>query len=146
MRRGYSLLECMLAIGLLGLVVLSISGLVLSGQASMVHSLEGSRGSQATEAEMAYLKGLPFATLVGYISSPPAPKTLTFDQVPVVVECAVQRLDPNPGAPDYNLLRLGVTATWQENRNLEAGEKKISLGRTDSQATLESVVAPEARF
>ncbi len=43
MRQGYSLLECVMAIGLLGLVVLSMSGLFLSSQASAVHSLEGSQ-------------------------------------------------------------------------------------------------------
>lgn len=135
-----------MAIGLLGLVVLSMSGLFLGSQASAVHSLEGSRGSQVAEAEMAYLKGLPWTTLIGYISTPPAPKTVKSDDVDLVVEATVERLDPSPASPDYNLLRLSVTATWQENRNLDVGEKRVSIGRTDSKANLQSVVGPEARF
>jgi hypothetical protein len=135
-----------MAIGLLGLVVLSVSGLFLGGQASMVHSLEGSRGSQVAEAEMAYLKGLPWATLSGYVTTPPAPKLVRSDEVDVTVEVSAERLDPSPGAPDYDLVRLHVTTTWQENRNLEMGEKRVSLGRTDSKAYLQSVVGPEARF
>ena len=95
-----------MAIGLLGLVVLSMSGLFLGSQASAVHSLEGSRGSQVAEAEMAYLKGLPWTTLTAYVSTPPAPKTVKSDDVDLVV-------DPPPGY----ILRASWCRPWRERES-----------------------------
>lgn len=145
-RRGYSLLECMVALSLLTVVVLALAGLFLSGQASTGHSLEGSRGSQVAESELTGLKSRPFASLVGYIATPPAPRVLLQDGVEFRVETEVRRLDNSPTSPEYDLLRLQVRVSWQENRRLEVSERQVGLKRVESQAVLCSVVGPESRF
>ncbi len=145
-QRGYSLLECMVALSLLTVVVLAMAGLFLSGQASTGHSLEGSRGAQVAESELAGLKSRPFASLVGYITTPPAPRSVQQDGVEFRVETEVRRLDSSPASPDYDLLRLQVRVSWQENRRLEVSERQAGLKRVESQAVLYSVVGPESRF
>ena len=146
MRRGSFLLECMLAIGLMGFLVLAVAGLFLGGQGSQVHTLEGSRGSQVAEEEMAHLKGLPFDTLCNWIATPAPPKQVTVDGMDLRIENQVQRVNSNPSSPDYNLLNLRVQVAWSGNRNLEVDEKRVALARTESLARLDCVVGPAARF
>ena len=136
----------MVALGLMAVVTLTIASLFLGGQASTVHSLEGSRGSQMAELEMSQLKGLPFAQLEAYIANPPAPRQTKLDDCDFQVESRVERIDPAPGQPDYDLLRLQVKVHWQENRQLAVSEQHQRLKRVQGQFELRSLVAPEARF
>ena len=146
MKKGYSLLECMVALGLMAVVTLTIASLFLGGQASTVHTLEGSRGSQVAELEMSHLKGLPFAELEALITTPAAARQEKLDNCDFQVESRVSRVNPAVGQPDYDLLRLQVKVSWQENRQLTVSEKNQQLKRVGAEFELRSLVAPEARF
>ncbi len=62
------------------------------------------------------------------------------------VESRVSRVNPAVGQPDYDLLRLQVKVSWQENRQLTVSEKNQQLKRVGAEFELRSLVAPEARF
>ena len=146
MSRGYSLLECIVALGLVAVVVLLMGGLFLGGQAAGSHSLEGSRGSQVAELEITRLKGLSSAQLESHLTTPPAPRSLMIDDQSFVIHSNVERLDPSPASPEYALLRLRVRVVWQQQRQISLSEEQSQLKRVDTETGLQAVVAPEARF
>ena len=146
MKQGYSLLECIVALGLMTVISLTMASLFLGGQATTNHTLEGSRGSQLAELEMSHLKGLPFAELESYTITPPEMQQQKLDDLDFQVHSRVERLNPTPGHPDFDLLRLEVTVNWQENRQLAVSEKHNQLKRVQGEAHLRSLVAPGARF
>lgn len=142
-RRGFSLLEVLISLGLLGLVLTVVIGLFLSSYSVAASSTGSTVAGQLASNEMTRLKGQDFAVLVGRVGGAPQTTAVTQNGIEYGVRHEVRRLgDLTGNALDQNVLQLIVRIYWQDTavlaeRGLDADRRKAHEVYLESQVGLE---------
>jgi len=141
--KGFSLLEVLISLGLLGLVLTVVIGLFLSSYSVAASSTGSTVAGQLASNEMTRLKGLDFAELVGRAGGAPQTTLMRQNGVEYGVRNEVKRLRDRTGdALDQNVLQLIVRVYWQDTavlaeRGLDAERRKAHEVYLESQVGLE---------
>lgn len=140
--RGFSLAEAIIAISVLGLVMMTLGGLLTSGLASSDKGEEGISAVHLAESEMGRMKARPYAEILALSGTTSSTTITATDGREYQCSLSVNPLDvtgsdaPNP---DGKVLRLTVTLNWIEQTALGTGGT-----RSDRPASLvlDSVIGP----
>lgn len=144
MRRwGFSLLEVLISLGLLGLVLTVVIGLFLSSYSVAASSSAMTVAGQLAGNEMAALKSKSFAALQSQVTTPVGPRKVMLNGIEYLVASTVGSLKNKTGVPeDQNVLQIIVTISWQDTavldeRGLDAQNRKAHVVHLESQVGLE---------
>lgn len=142
--RGFSLAEAIIAISILGLVMMTLGGLLTSGLASSDKGEEGISAVHLAESEMGRLKARPYAEILALLGTTSSKTITATDGREYQCSLTVNPLNDSGSAapnPAGKVLQLSVTLHWSEQTALGGGgtrsERPASL-------VLESVVGPGA--
>ena len=145
-RGGFTLLEVVLVVGLLGSISLAVIGFFLASGVSSQFGLTRARAAYVAETEMTRLKLAGYPTLVSYVGSPPAPINLSDGPQTYQEQVSVTRLNSTVGTAEYDLLRVTLLLTWSENKSFEVQSDRALTAATQSTYQMNSVVAQEAQY
>lgn len=147
---GFSLAEVIVCLGLLGLVLLTIAGLVTSSLSLQDKGGEQVVAAHLAEAELNKYKARPYQEIEAFIASPPAPIMRSVESKDYNCTLVVSRLSDEgalrPTLPStLNLdslkpiLRLTLKIDWQENTSLGQGGTRI---KRPASLELYSLISP----
>lgn len=142
-RRGFSLVEVLISLGLLGLVLTVVIGLFLSSYSVASSSTGTTVAGQLASNEMTRLKGLDFAILQARVGGAPQTTAMTQNGIEYGVRNEVHKLRERTGDPlDEKVLQLIVRVYWQDTavlaeRGLDADQRKAHEVYLESQVGLE---------
>ena len=142
--RGFSILETMVALGLLAFITLSIMALFLSAR-TMGSKGEGSvLAANLADSELDSWKAKGFASIEALEAAPESYERIYHGQT-YEVEATAVRLSSTPGDPGHGVFHLTVTLEWEEKKQLaDPGKKLLSVGQTTSRLEVESLVSEVA--
>lgn len=144
-RPGFSLIEVLISLGLLGMVLTVVIGLFLSSYSVASSSSGTTVAGQLASNEMTRLKGQSYDSLKARVGDPPQTTAVTQNTIEYGVRNEVRRLSdhitsPQPG--DDRVLQLIVRVYWQDTavldeRGLDADKRKTHEVYLESQVSLE---------
>ena len=142
-RGGFSLLEVLVSLGLLGLILTVVIGLFLSSYSVSASSSSLTVAGQLGAGELARLKSRTYTDLKSLIGGTSAPRKLVQNGVEYELLSTVSSLKDKTGdTADTDLLQLVVTVSWKDTaaldeRGLNAKERKAHVVHLESQVGLE---------
>ena len=143
---AFSLVEVILALTIFVLTSLALIGLFLSSRANAQVGMNHVEAGTLAQAEVQKFKLQPYGTLVGYIATPPAPYSLTYQDVPYNLTLTVSRLDNIPGTAEYDMLDLKLLITWQQKKALQLDDNHTQVQQSQTTMDMHAVVGPEGRY
>lgn len=147
---GFSLAEVIVCLGLLGLVLITVAGLVTSSLSLQDKGGEQLVAAHLAEAELNNYKARPYQEIEALIASPPAPIIRSIESKDYHCTLAVSRLSDEgslrPTLPStLNLdslkpiLRLTLKVDWQESTALGQGGTRT---KRPASLVLYSLISP----
>ncbi len=142
-RGGFSLIEVLISLGLLGMVLTVVIGLFLSSYSVASSSSGTTVAGQLASNEMTRLKGLDFASLKARVGGPSQTTAVTQNTIEYGVRNEVHSLKERTTlTEDENVLQIIVRVYWQDTaaldeRGLDADQRKAHEVYLESQVGLE---------
>lgn len=145
LRRGFNLLEVVLALGLLSFILLSIMGVFLTAGASGSYGRASVDAVNLAERELYSWKAKDFVELEALVGNPQVYQ-LSHKNKDYDVEISAARLSANVADPEYRMLNLSTNLTWQEKKSLAQDENQSAVQETQTQFRLDTVVSGTGQF
>lgn len=139
--RGFSLAEAIIAIAVLGIIVLTLGGLITSALVSNDKGEEGIAAVHVAESEMSRWKSRPYSELFALSGQTTAPLSRSSHGREYQCFFTVNPLPPASMNPGGKVLCLTVKVEWKESTTLGAGGTRIER---PASLVLESAVGPGA--
>jgi len=137
-RNGFSLVEVVFAVGILAIVLLLLIGLMVTATTGSGSNHETVVGMALAESEIDRWKRESFTFLEDSLGSNLSMETA--DGRPHDIEMRIERMDTVAGSPDFDVLRLVATITW-ESRTIDPGTRK-----REGRVRLETQICGGARY
>lgn len=136
-QRGFTLLEVIVAVGILAVVTLIVVGVILTAQLGGTSTHETTVATSLAEGYVDELKRGSFSLLEDAIAAPIV-ASRDIDGREHQLSTEVSRLSVDPSDPDHRVLHLDCTVSWQ-GRAVEGKERQARV-------RLHTHVAAAARY
>ena len=146
MRRGFSIAEVMIAIGIVSALAISLIGLFLSARIATESGDHRTKALALSEEALLRYKAETYAKLQDYLSSPPPSINVVSNGINFSTAAEFERLDSSSSSPEYNLIQITTTTTWAEKKSLAIAEESFNAQESESRLSLKTVVGPSERF
>lgn len=137
--RAFTLLDIVVAIGILSLVLIILIGILTTAGMSAHSTQESVIATSVAESELDRWKREDFSTLVGLVGANPA-TIVVADGRDHNVSTEISRMDPTSSDPDYDTLILHTTVTWS-TRTVDPSTR-ARVGRV----SIETQVTPSGQY
>jgi type II secretory pathway pseudopilin PulG len=130
---GFNLGEVIASVGLLGIVILFLMGVIVVASSGASSSLESATATAMAERQLETWKQESFATLVASIGSNSS--TLTHQGRDYRISTDIERLNPSPGDPDYDVLKVVTIVNWDTKTVDPSTKSRVGRVRLETQVS-----------
>ena len=135
--RGFNLGEVVASVGILGVVMLSLMGVMVVAGTGASSTPETAAATALAERELESWKQESFAHLVASLGSNNTTQVVDGREYQLTTQ--IDRLDPSSGSPDYDMLVLATVVNW-ETKSVDPSTK-TRIGRVRLETQVSSVAA-----